>query len=291
VRLKQLLRISAAVAIGLTGAVGLAGPANAAAPQFQAPFPCGQVWSGNSSASSAHVSWEIDFNRGSTATADLGDTVVAAAAGTVEVSADQGEANGYGNLIVVNHGGGYYTYYAHLNARAVVAGQTVLAGQAIGAVGNTTRSDETILPHLHYEVRYPDRSQSHIIKAVFNGTTFAYDVASVTSGNCTTSYDPATVCGNGFQMIDSAALGTAGTANLLWDASTGRNCVTTLKMADKGTPTATAAFLEPAGATRSTDSGSYSYYAGPVIAAAPGCVKWGGTAGGTTYTSALEHCG
>ena len=53
------------------------------ATNFQLPFPCGQAWTGNSSASSAHQSWEIDFNRGSTADADLGDTVVAAAAGTV----------------------------------------------------------------------------------------------------------------------------------------------------------------------------------------------------------------
>lgn len=50
-----------------------------AAPAFQLPFPCNQSWSGNSSASSAHESYEIDFNRGSSA--DLGDTVVAAAAG------------------------------------------------------------------------------------------------------------------------------------------------------------------------------------------------------------------
>ncbi|MFD0474298.1 hypothetical protein ACFQ0B_43230 [Nonomuraea thailandensis] len=50
-----------------------------AAPSFQL-LPCGQSWTGNSSASSAHRSYEIDFNRGSTANADLGDTVVAAAA-------------------------------------------------------------------------------------------------------------------------------------------------------------------------------------------------------------------
>ncbi|MEV4019563.1 M23 family peptidase, partial [Nonomuraea angiospora] len=35
-----------------------------AAPSFQLPFPCGQTWTGNSSASSAHKSYEIDFNRG-----------------------------------------------------------------------------------------------------------------------------------------------------------------------------------------------------------------------------------
>jgi hypothetical protein len=290
-RLSRLLRAGAVLAIGVAGTIIIASPAQAAAPAFQLPFPCGQTWSGNSSASSAHVSWEIDFNRGSTATADLGDTVVAAAAGTVAVSANQGEVNGYGNLIVIDNGGGYFTYYAHLNARAVIAGQTVLRGQAIGAVGNTSKSGNNILPHLHYEVRYPDRSQSHIIKSVFNGVTFPYDVGSVTSNNCATSDDPAEVCGDGFQMADSAQLGSAGTANLLWKASTSQNCVTTLKMSSVGTATATSAFLEPEGSTRTTDSGSYSYYAGPVILTAPGCVKWGGTAGTSSYTSGFEHCG
>jgi murein DD-endopeptidase MepM/ murein hydrolase activator NlpD len=285
----SLLRAAAAVAIGIAGTALVANPASAA-PAFQLPFPCGQTWSGNSSGSSAHVSWEIDFNRGSTATADLGDTVVAAAAGTVEVSAHQGEVNGYGNLIVINHGGGYYTYYAHLKARAVSAGQSVLRGQAIGALGNTSRTGNNISPHLHYEVRYPDRSQSHIIKSVFNGSTFPYDIGSVTSQNCATSYDPAQECGSGFDMTDSVKLGSAGTVNLLWNGGTSQNCVITLKMTSVGTPTATSAFLEPQGSTRTTDSGSYSYFAGPVKRTAPSCVKWGGTAGGTSYTSPFEHC-
>lgn len=286
-RLSRLLRAIAALAIGgASSAIILASPA-LAAPAFQMPFPCGQTWTGNSSASSAHVSWEIDFNRAD----DEGDTVVAAAAGTVEVSAHQGSLNGYGNLIVINHGGGYYSYYAHLNTRAVTAGQAVLRGQAIGTVGNTSKPGNNILPHLHYEVRYPDRSQSHIIRAVFNGVTFPYDVGTVTSNNCATSYDPATVCGSGFEPIDSAALGTAGTVNLLWKGATSQNCVVTLKMASVGTPTATSAFLEPEGSTRTTDSGNFGYYAGPVIRAAPGCVRWGGSAGGSSYTSGFEHCG
>ncbi|SCE89313.1 Peptidase family M23 [Micromonospora viridifaciens] len=289
-RLRHLLRAASAFVIGVAATLLIANPAHAA-PAFQLPFPCGQTWSGNSSNSSAHVSWEIDFNRGSTASADLGDTVLAAAAGTVEVSAHQGNTNGYGNLIVINHGSGYYTYYAHLNSRAVVAGQSVLRGQAIGAVGNTSKSGNNISPHLHYEVRYPDRSQSHIIKAVFNGATFGYPNASVTSRNCATSYDPAEVCGSGFQVIDSVKLGSAGTANLLWKGSTSQNCVVTLKMANVGSATATSAFLEPQGSTRTTDSGNFSYYAGPVIRSSPGCVRWGGSTGGSSYTSGFEHCG
>lgn len=285
----SFLRAAAAVVIGFSATTLIANPA-LAAPAFQLPFPCGQTWNGNNTNSSAHVSWEIDFNRGSTATADLGDTVVAAAAGTVDVSAHQGSVNGYGNLVVINHGGGYYTYYAHLNKRAVVAGQAVLRGQAIGSVGNTSRPGNGISPHLHYEVRYPDRSQSHIIRAVFNGSTFGYGAANVTSNNCATSYDPAAVCGSGFEMTDSVKLGSAGTANLLWKGSTSQNCTVTLKMASVGTPTATSSFLEPQGSSRTTDSGSYAYYAGPVIRTAPSCVRWGGSAGGVNYTSGFEHC-
>ncbi|WP_040390731.1 M23 family metallopeptidase [Catelliglobosispora koreensis] len=285
----SLLRATAIVAMAFAGTTLVAAPASAA-PAFQLPFPCGQTWNGNSTNSSAHVSWEIDFNRGSTATADLGDTVVAAAAGTIEVSAHQGSVNGYGNLIVINHGGGYYTYYAHLNKRAVSAGQSVLRGQAIGSLGNTSRPGNGISPHLHYEVRYPTRSQSDIIKAVFNGSTFGYGSANVTSRNCATSYDPAAECGAGFEMTDSVKLGSAGTVNLLWKGSTSQNCAITLKMASVGTPTATSAFLEPQGSSRTTDSGSFSYYAGPVIRTAPSCVKWGGSAGGVSYTSPFEHC-
>ncbi|WP_018348258.1 M23 family metallopeptidase [Longispora albida] len=288
-RLRVVLRTVAALIIGAGSTFLIANPASAA-PAFQLPFPCNQTWQGNNSASSAHVSYEIDFNRGDSASADLGDTVLAAAAGTVETSAHQGSANGYGNLIVINHGGGYYTYYAHLNKRAVSAGQAVLRGQAIGSVGNTSRPGNGISPHLHYEVRYPDRSQSHIIRAVFNGSTYPYPNSSVTSRNCATSYDPAAVCGSGFEMTDSVKLGSAGTVNLLWKGSTSQNCVTTLKMANVGTATATSAFLEPQGSTRSTDSGNFTSYAGPVVRTAPSCVRWGGSTGGSSYTSPFEHC-
>lgn len=90
------------LAIGLA----IASPASAAGPRpnFQVPFPCNQTWNGNNDNSSAHVGWELDFNRGSTA--DLGDTVVAAAAGKVVISAHQGSTNGYGNLVKIDHGGG-----------------------------------------------------------------------------------------------------------------------------------------------------------------------------------------
>ncbi|MEU7897205.1 M23 family metallopeptidase [Nonomuraea sp. NPDC049152] len=265
------------------------------ATNFQMPFPCGQSWNGNSSASSAHQSWEIDFNRGSTPDADLGDTVVAAAAGTVVISAHQGSTNGYGNLVKIDHGGGWATYYAHLNVRSVSVGQSVSQGQKVGTVGNTSKPGNNISPHLHYEVRLGSSYPSNIQKAVFNGVTFGYPIQTLTSKNCGGSSNPHTpqeVCGAGYSVIDSAALGSSGTVYLLYNSGNGYNCVATMKSASLGTATATTAYLEVQGSSRITDSGNYEYYAGPVRAsAADKCVKWGGKAGSSTYDSPFEHCG
>ena len=59
-------------------------------------------------------------------------------------------AGGYGRLIIIDHGGGYQTYYAHLSKISVRAGQEVHSGEVIGAVGTSGR---VTAPHLHYEVR------------------------------------------------------------------------------------------------------------------------------------------
>jgi len=286
------MRLRSVLAAGVlaVGTIAFIPPLSAsAAPAFHVPFPCNQVWHGNSSNSSAHESYELDFNRGSTPTADLGDTVVAAAGGTVRTASHQGSANGYGNLVKIEHSDSYFTYYAHLNTIAVTVGQVVSRGQSIGTLGNTSKPGNNITPHLHFEVRqgatgYP----GNIRRAVFNGSTFAYPDANVTSRNCSTNYDPAAVCGSGYKVIDTARLGTAGAVDLLWNGT--RNCVVTLKFTSLGTPTATSAYLEPAGATRVTDSGSYGHYAGPVSAVSPNCIRWGGATGGVAYNSPSEHC-
>jgi murein DD-endopeptidase MepM/ murein hydrolase activator NlpD len=57
--------------------------------------------------------------------------------------------SGYGNLIIISHGFGYKTYFAHLNKFNVKRGQKVKRGDIIGYVGSTGRSEA---PHLHYEV-------------------------------------------------------------------------------------------------------------------------------------------
>ncbi len=58
---------------------------------------------------------------------------------------------GYGNLIVIDHGNGWQSAYAHLSAVAVTCGQSVFQGTRIGAVGNTGNSSGA---HLHFELVY-----------------------------------------------------------------------------------------------------------------------------------------
>lgn len=72
--------------------------------------------------------------------------------GTVELA--RYSRFGYGNEIVVNHGYGYKTRYAHLNTIEVSEGMKVRRGEQIGTLGNTGKSTG---PHLHYEVEYMDR--------------------------------------------------------------------------------------------------------------------------------------
>jgi LysM repeat protein len=83
--------------------------------------------------------------------APVGNSVFAAAGGTVIVAKADGAWNGgYGSYIVVSHGGGVQTLYAHLSSVGVSVGETVTAGETIGAVGMTGK---TTGPHLHFEVR------------------------------------------------------------------------------------------------------------------------------------------
>jgi murein DD-endopeptidase MepM/ murein hydrolase activator NlpD len=75
-----------------------------------------------------------------------GTAIYAADAGTVEVA---GWGTGYGNQIVIDHGGGKKTRYAHLSKFYVEKGATVSKGQTIAAMGSTGWSTG---PHLHFEV-------------------------------------------------------------------------------------------------------------------------------------------
>ena len=76
-----------------------------------------------------------------------GTPIVAAAAGTVSFAGPKGS---YGNLVVVDHGNGVQTYYAHCNTINCTAGQSVVQGQQISTIGSTGNSTG---PHLHLEIR------------------------------------------------------------------------------------------------------------------------------------------
>lgn len=75
-----------------------------------------------------------------------GTKVYAANAGTVTTS---GYSSAWGNYIIINHGGGYTTLYAHLSRRSVAKGDKVKQGDVIGQSGNTGYSTA---PHLHFEI-------------------------------------------------------------------------------------------------------------------------------------------
>ena len=78
--------------------------------------------------------------------AAYGAAIVAANSGTVTLA---GWNSGYGNCVIIDHGGGRATLYAHMSSYSVSKGQSVQRGQQIGKVGSTGNSTG---PHLHFEV-------------------------------------------------------------------------------------------------------------------------------------------
>jgi murein DD-endopeptidase MepM/ murein hydrolase activator NlpD len=87
------------------------------------------------------------FHSGVDIKARWGDPVGASQAGVVQFA---GWYHGYGNMIIVAHGGGVTTHYAHLSSFDVEVGARVERGAIIGRAGSTGRATS---PHLHYEVR------------------------------------------------------------------------------------------------------------------------------------------
>lgn len=130
-------------------------------PLFQLPFPCGQVWAGQTRTDHSPPP-SVDFNR----TDDLGDVVVAAASGVVARVENLGNTS-YGRWVEINHGNGYRTRYAHLLQQDVSVGQTIKRGDRIGLLGSTGGSTG---PHLHFE----ERKDGVTIQAKFNNVEALY---------------------------------------------------------------------------------------------------------------------
>ena len=94
------------------------------------------------------------IHQGQDFAAPLNTPIYATAPGVVSFA---GVRSGYGNTVEIDHGRGFKTRYAHLNALAVQPGQSVALGQRIGAMGTTGRSTGV---HLHYEVWLNGRPQN-----------------------------------------------------------------------------------------------------------------------------------
>ncbi|OON97218.1 MAG: hypothetical protein ATN36_03835 [Epulopiscium sp. Nele67-Bin005] len=89
------------------------------------------------------------FHGGLDVAAPSGTPIYASAAGMVTYSGYH--TGGYGNLVIIDHGNGYETYYAHNSVNYVNVGQKVSQGQNIAGVGTTGNSTGN---HVHFEIRY-----------------------------------------------------------------------------------------------------------------------------------------
>ena len=113
--------------------------------------------------------WYGGSHRGVDICAAAGTPIYASAGGTVTKAGYEkaGAGTGYGYSIIINHGNGYTTVYAHCLSLVVKAGQTVKQGQLIGYVGSTGRSSGN---HCHFEIR---RNGSYIApQNVFNRSSY-----------------------------------------------------------------------------------------------------------------------
>lgn len=94
------------------------------------------------------------YHRGLDLTRLNGWGIYASAPGIVQIHTTRG---GYGNLIIINHGNGWSTYYGHLSQFKVKAGEYVEQGQLIGIMGSTGKSSG---PHVHFEIRQNGKALS-----------------------------------------------------------------------------------------------------------------------------------
>jgi murein DD-endopeptidase MepM/ murein hydrolase activator NlpD len=143
---RDLQERSAALAAKIRAAQGLpAAPSGSVA--VGAPSSSGLVWPVNGQITSGFGPRWGRMHEGLDIAGASGTPIAAAAGGTVIVAGPQG---GYGNLVVVDHGGGLSTAYAHLSSIAVSSGQSVGQGTVVGGMGTTGSSTGV---HLHFEVR------------------------------------------------------------------------------------------------------------------------------------------
>ncbi|MFG1969783.1 M23 family metallopeptidase [Nonomuraea fuscirosea] len=187
--------VATTLATTFTAAFTVAGASSGqamAAPDLQLPFPCGQKWQLNTWGHAPALDMVKEPDQHGTE----GATLIAPAAGRVNQSFKHGNA---GNMIQIDHGGGYFTTYLHLKSRGVSVGDKVRRGTVIGQVG---KDGETANghPHLHFELgRDSDGNGSaswgfegsERIRPAFDGVTYGQSDSrawnDVTSRNCATA--------------------------------------------------------------------------------------------------------
>jgi hypothetical protein len=164
--------MAAVVAATVAATVLSATPAAAApAPDYEAPFTCGAQWVGTTRSGHSPSYYSVDFNRPD----DIGDLVVSTAPGLVTRVADTGSSS-YGKYVIVDHGNGDTSLYAHMLAQYVVAGQRVDQGTSLGLVGTSGGSTG---PHLHFE----EKAAGSVQPPYFHQERYAFGTT-LTSRNC-----------------------------------------------------------------------------------------------------------
>ncbi len=143
---EDLAERSQALANRIRAAQGLP-PAPSGSVAVGAPSAAGLVWPVSGTITSGFGMRWGRMHEGIDIAGGSGTPIAAAATGTVIVA---GWSGGYGNLVVVDHGGGIATAYGHMSSIAVSMGQTVGQGSVVGGMGTTGHSTGV---HLHFEVR------------------------------------------------------------------------------------------------------------------------------------------
>ncbi|QOV36490.1 M23 family metallopeptidase [Streptomyces ferrugineus] len=153
-----VLGAGGAVAAEMTSATGVPTAVKAQAAAKKAPAKKAVSWvkpvkkyTKSASFAQAGGMWQSTHS-GQDFAVPSGTQVVAAHGGTVVKAGGNGAGDGpaYGNAIVIKHGNGTYSQYAHLSRIDVKVGQVVKTGQNIAKSGNTGNSSG---PHLHFEIR------------------------------------------------------------------------------------------------------------------------------------------
>jgi len=166
----------AAIGLGFLVAPGAVQSASAAPgprPSFHLPFPCGDQWRLDSWGHAPALDM-VRVPRSATE----GSVIAAPADGVVNQSFYHSQA---GNVIQINHGGGWFTTYRHMQVRYATAGHQVFQGQTIGRVGHTGPTSNGT-PHLHFELAVDANGDgqaswgfagSERVRPWFNGVEYA----------------------------------------------------------------------------------------------------------------------